>query len=516
MTTRIVVVGHGMVGSRFVDELLARDPDRRLRVTVLGDEPYGPYNRVLLSEVVAGRADVATLALGGGDAATAAGVDVRTGVAAVAVDRAARRVQAEDGRVHPYDLLVLATGSTPVVPPLAGLDCDHPPAGVRTFRTVDDCREIVAATTNARTAIVLGGGVLGVEAARGLVARGVDVTLVHAGPHLLERQLDGPAGMVLGAAVAGLGVRLVVDAFAAQVHAPGHRFGELVLRDGTRLAADLLVLACGVRPDARLVPDLAGPTGGVAVDDRLHAVDDPAVAAIGDCAEHRGSAPGLVAPGWAQARVLADLVSGIDPSARFTGERPVLRLKAADLDVAAVGDAGDLAAEPWSAPAGTEVVALADPARGVYVKAVVRDDRVVAATVVGAALTASELLLMVDRGTPAPAGRAALLLPGERGAASVADDPTRIPDRATICRCNGVTKGAVVTAFGRGARTVSTLAEQTRATTGCGSCTETCAGLLRWLADADAPPAADAPSAAGSPVDSDRAPFEPVTAGGPS
>jgi len=273
MTTRIVVVGNGMVGSRFVDELLARDPHRRLHVTVLGDEPYGPYNRVLLSEVVAGRADVATLALGGGDAAAAAGVDVRTGVAAVAVDRAARLVHAEDGRAHPYDLLVLATGSMPVVPPLAGLNRAAPPAGVRTFRTVDDCREIVAATANARTAIVLGGGVLGVEAARGLVARGLDVTLVHAGPHLLERQLDRPAGLVLGAAVAGLGVRLVVDAFAAQVHAPDHRFRGLLLRDGTRLAADLLVLACGVRPDARLVPDLAGPTGGIAVDDRLHAVE---------------------------------------------------------------------------------------------------------------------------------------------------------------------------------------------------------------------------------------------------
>lgn len=508
---RIVVVGNGMVGSRFVEELVARDVGRRATITVLGDEPYGPYNRVLLSEVVAGRADVATLALGRPEPLAAAGVDVRTGVAAVAVDRVARSVLAADGSTHRYDLLVLATGARPVMPPLAGLDRADPPTGVRTFRTIDDCREIVAATANAHRAVVLGGGVLGVEAARGLAARHLDVTLVHAGPHLLERQLDRPAGSVLGSALAGLGVRVTVDAPAAEVVAADGRFRELVLRDGTRIAADLLVLACGVHPDTSLLPELAGPTGGITVDDTLRAVGDPAVAAIGDCAEHRGVAAGLVAPGWEQARVLADRVSGAGPHASFTGARPVLRLKAADLDVAAAGDAADLAADPWTSPAGTEVVTLADPARGIYVKAVVRDDRVVAATVVGSPRAASELLLLVDRGTQAPASRAALLMPHERATAagSPADDPTRIPDRATICRCNGVTKGAVVKAYAAGVRTVQTLAESTRATTGCGSCAETCAGLLRWLADADAPPAAEATQpSAGLPH------LEPATTGG--
>lgn len=489
----VVVVGHGMVGSRFVDEVVARDRAGRLRVTVLGAEPYGPYNRVLLSEVVAGRADVAALTLAASPATET--VEVRTGVAAVEVDRSTRTVTTDDGSTHRYDLLVLATGARPSVPRLDGIDGQRP-AGVRTFRTIDDCREIVAATANARAAVVLGGGVLGVEAARGLAARGLDVTLVHAAGHPLDRQLDAGAGFVLATALRGLGVRLRLGAAATGVEVAGGHCRALVLADGSRLPADLLVLACGVRPDARLVEDLTGPTGGVVVGDRMHATGDPSVAAIGDCAEHRGVAAGLVAPGWEQARVLADLVTGTDPLARFQGARPVLRLKAADLDVASAGTPGDLGADPWAPVEGVEVVQLADPARGTYVKAVLRDDRVVAAIVVGAPRTASELLLHLERGTPVPMGRATLLLPSERGAAvtTAVTDPTRIPDRATICRCNGVTKGAIVAAFGAGARSVDTLAARTRATTGCGTCVDTCTGLLRWLADADAPPPAPAPA----------------------
>ena len=484
----VVVVGHGMVGSRFVDEIIALDPAGRLRLTVLGAEPYGPYNRVLLSEVVAGRADVAALTLAAAPASEA--IQVRTGVAAIAVDRRARTITTDDGNSVRYDLLVLATGARPWVPTLAGIGDQRAVAGVRTFRTIDDCREIVAASANARAAVVLGGGVLGVEAARGLAARGLDVTLVHAGGHPLDRQLDEGAGFVLAQALRALGVRLCLGAEAFGVEVEDEHCRALLLADGQRLPADLIVLACGVRPEARLVHDLTGATGGVVVDDRMHATGDPSVAAIGDCAEHRGIAAGLIAPGWAQARVLAELVTSTNPLARFQAARPVLRLKAAGLDVAAVGDPGDLAAQPWTCADGTEVVQLADPSRGTYVKVVLRDDRVVAATVVGAPRTASELLLLVERGTPAPLGRANLLLPHERGAAAVGavDDPTRIPDRATICRCNGVTKGAIVSAFGEGARNIPTLAARTRATTGCGGCTDVCAGLLSWLADSDAPP----------------------------
>jgi assimilatory nitrate reductase electron transfer subunit len=486
--TRVVVIGNGMVGSRFVEEVVARDPAGRVHVTVLGAEPYGPYNRVLLSEVVAGRADVAALALG--EAAGSTSVEIRTGVSAVGVDRHNQVVRAADGAAHPYDLLVLATGAVPRMPRLAGLEDGEPVGGVRTLRTIDDCREIVAAAANARTAVVLGGGVLGVEAARGLAARGLDVTLVHAADRPLDRQLDSGGGRVLATSLRALGVGMRLGAAASGVHVSDGQCAALDLADGTSVPADLIVLSCGVRPDSRLVPDLAGPTGGVVVDDRLHSTADHAVAAIGDCSEHRGVSAGLIAPGWAQARVLADLVTGTDPGARFEGARPVLRLKAAGLEVAVAGDAADQALDPWTAPAGTDVVQLADPARGVYLKAVVRDDRVVAATVVGSASAASELLLLVERDSRPPLGRAALLFPLERGSSAVTtvEDPTRIPDRATICRCNGVTKGAVAAAFGEGARTVTALAARTRATTGCGGCADTCDGLLRWLNDQDAPP----------------------------
>lgn len=474
----VIVVGHGMVGSRFVEEVVARDRTGQLNITVLGAEPYGPYNRVLLSDVVAGRADVAALTLTA--ARSSDTVDVRTGVAAVAVDRRTRTVTADDGGTFRYDLLVLATGARPSVPRLAGLGAT-PPMGVRTFRTIDDCREIVAAAANARTAVVLGGGVLGVEAARGLAARRLDVTLVHPAAHPLDRQLDSGAGFVLAQALRGLGVRLRVGSAATGVEVEDEHCRALTLADGERLPADLLVLACGVRPDTTLVDDLTGPAGGVAVDDLMHAIADPSVAAIGDCAEHRGVATGLIAPGWEQARVLADLLTAADSQARFEGTRPVLRLKAADLDVAAIGTPADLAADPWSAIEGTEVVQLADPARGTYVKTVIRAGRVVAATVVGAPRTASELLLQVERGTQAPLGRASLLLPHERRAASPSEDPAGIPEHTTICRCNGVTKAAIVAAVADGADSVETVAARTRATTGCGGCVDVCAGLLKSL-----------------------------------
>jgi assimilatory nitrate reductase electron transfer subunit len=475
----VVVVGHGMVGSRFVEEVVARDRAGRLRITVLGAEPYGPYNRVLLSDVVAGRADVAALTLTA--ARSSDTVDVRAGVAAVAVDRRARTVTADDGVTYRYDLLVLATGARPSIPPLDGLGSTVP-MGVRTFRTIDDCREIVAAAANARNAVVLGGGVLGVEAARGLAARRLEVTLVHSAAHPLDRQLDAGAGFVLAQALRGLGVRLRGGAATGVRVEDGH-CRALTLADGERLPADLLVLACGVRPETALVDDLTGPAGGVAVDDRMHAIADPKVAAIGDCAEHRGVTAGLIAPGWEQARVLADLLTAADSRARFEGTRPVLRLKAADLDVTAIGTSADLAADPWSAVEGTEVVQLADPARGTYVKTVIRAGRVVAATVVGAPRTASDLLLQIERSTQAPLSRASLLFPHERSAAnpSTSEDPARIPDAATICRCNGVTKGAIVAAVAGGAHSVETVAARTRATTGCGGCADACAGLLKSL-----------------------------------
>lgn len=499
---RIVVVGFGMAGGRFVDEVLLRQADgraaRHCSLTLVGGEPQPAYNRVLLSDVVAGRADATALGLADTRALLARGVDVRLGTHAVHVDlprRGPGRVHLDDGTRVPFDRLVLATGAAPVVPRLAGLDPDAPPAGVTALRTLDDARAIVAATASARQAVVLGGGVLGVEAARGLARRGLAVELLQSGGHLLAGLLDEAGGGVLTRAsrALGLGVRTRVSVCGVTVDAG--RLTGVALQGGEHLPADLLVLACGVRPRTALA-ERAGLAvrRGVVVDDTL-AGSDPRVLAIGDCAEHAGLTPGLVVPAWEQARVAADLLTGARPQARYTGHLPAVRLKAADLDVTVVGDT---APDPWTEEPGLQVVQLLEPASGRYVKAVVRDGITVGAAVVGDARAAAELRLLVERRAPAPARTTTLLLPGSRldGAPTTSGTagPTAIPDRATVCRCNGVTKGALVQAWASGARGAAELVRATRATTGCGTCTDAVDGIAAWLAAGDADAAEQRPA----------------------
>jgi assimilatory nitrate reductase electron transfer subunit len=497
---RVVVVGFGMAGGRLVDEILAREADgrarRRTALTVIGAEPYGAYNRVLLSEVVAGRADVAALALADPAVHAGRGVDVRLAEHATAIElpvdpsSPGRLVTSSGDRVE-FTKLVMATGASPVVPTLSGInDTGALPPGVHCLRTVDDAREIVAGAANARRAVVLGGGLLGLEAARGLARRGLDVTVLHGARHLLEGRLDAAAAAVLTRSLRRLGVpaRTGVRAQGVVVRRDGDGPVRLVgvrLDSGEVVRADLLVIACGVRARTELAADVGLDIGlGVIVDDRL-TTSDPRVLAIGDCAEHDGGPAGLVAPAWDQARVVADLLSGADPHARYRGHRPSVRLKAADIEVAAVGDT---AADPWDEVDGLEVVQLLDAGRGRYVKAVVRDGVVVGGVVVGDARAAAELTLLVERGSAAPTDRSLLVLPGSQRAADQGGDPTHIPDRATVCRCNGVTKGAIVRAWSAGARTPDAVAARTHATTGCGSCRDTVAGIVGWLAASDPDP----------------------------
>lgn len=486
---RVVVVGHGMAGSRLVEELLRHGHHASgapLRITVVGAEPYGGYNRVLLSEVVAGRADVAGLAMSDPAVLAASGVEVRLGTAAVALRAGARQLVCDDGSVLDYDTCVLATGAAPIVPGLGGVDPDSPPAGLYALRDLDDARAIVAAASNATRAVVLGGGLLGLEAARGLASRGLAVEVLHGAAHLMERQLDASGGAVLRRQLDRLGVRVRTAAVAVAVTSRAGRMTGVALDDGEVVPAELMVISVGTRPRASLAERAGLDCGrGVVVDDTL-TTSDPAVLAIGDCAEHRGACSGLVAPAWEQARVVAARLTGADPDAAYTGHQPVARLKAVDLDVAAVGAAQ---VDPLQAEAqGLEVVQLLDAARGRYVKAVLRDGVVVGAISIGEPRAAAELTLLAERGSPAPRDRAVLLLPGLRSAADVADAPTLIPDRATVCRCNGVTKGSIVAAWSGGARTVEQVAAATRAGTGCGTCRGTVDGILCWLADSDPEP----------------------------
>ncbi|WP_326561049.1 FAD-dependent oxidoreductase [Micromonospora sp. NBC_01796] len=479
MTGRVVIVGYGMAGSRLASELRARDGDRK--IVVLGAEPHRAYNRIMLSNLLAGKIDETQVEL---TEAAGHGVDIRPGVTVTAVDPVAATVTTDRNDTISYDHLVLATGSRAMVPPLPGLvpDPDRLPERVVAFRTLDDCRRILAAATGARTALVLGGGLLGLEAARGLASRGLDVRVVHPVGHLMNRQLDPAAGAVLARTLAGLGVISHLDAAATAVHVDADRV-TLELAAGQILTADLLVLACGVRPETGLARS-AGLTveRGIVVDDRL-ATSDPRIFAIGDCAQHEGQLTGLVAPAWAQARVLAGVLSGDRAGDRYRPQAPVTRLKAAGIDLAAMGDLGPV---DGSEPA-VEELSFTDPARGTYARLRIVRERLTGAIMLGDNPAVGTVIQLFDRGTPVPSDRRALLLGravGDRSGTPV-ESPALMPDAATVCQCNTVPKGALVRCWRAGARSVAEVVTATRATTGCGSCRDAVEGIVHWLSTAD-------------------------------
>lgn len=519
----VVVVGYGMAGARLADELRRRDPESRtLRITVVGAEDHPAYNRVLLSTVLAGRMTTEAVRLHGHNWPKENSVDVRIGCRVTSIDRTIRRVEWIDqaGTTHEttYDSLILATGSRPFVPSIPGLvDRDGVPSRwAIPFRTLDDCRKLLSLlpqVTNGlqpKRVAILGGGLLGMEAARGLAGRGLSVTLLHPAGHLMERQLDLGAGKVLARRVRSLGVDVMLGV-RAERFVDGTAAGEpqrgLELDDGSFFPADVVVLAAGVRPEVGIAAAAGLEIGrGVVVDDQLRSLSDPDVWAIGECAEHDGEVVGLVAPAWEHAQVVADVLSGADPGASYRPSLPVTRLKAADIELATMGDPHqDEPADEYTTDVDdpgyvyppVEVVRLVDASRGRYAKLVLRDDRVTGAIMLGFPDTAATVTQLFDRGVPAPEDRLGLLLGRIEGSASVVESPARIPAKTVICRCNTVTKGALVAAWEKGARSTAELARTTRATTGCGSCRDTVEGILEWLDSAD-------PAHASSTVSSDR------------
>jgi assimilatory nitrate reductase electron transfer subunit len=474
-----------MAGSRFVTEVRARDP--YASITVFGAEARQPYNRVLLSSVLAGTAQPHQIGLVDPVWYEEHGVDARLGVGVTRIDRDAKVVVAGDGTVTPYDALVLATGSSAVVPPMPGTRGGLP-RGAMVFRTLDDCRDIVAAAGTARHAVVIGGGLLGIEAARGLAGRGLSVTVLHLAGHLMERQLDYEAGKVLARTLSRLGIRVRLEARVAALRTGAEAAGErvtgveLTSNDGTAevLSADLVVLACGVRPEVALARAAGlAVDRGVVVDEMLRSVTDPAIHAIGECSQYGDTVYGLVAPAWEQAAVLADLLTGTRPAARYTGSRMITRLKAASVDLATMGET-----HHGTHDEDVEVMQFADASRGTYKKVVIRGDRIIGAILLGETSTAGTLTQLYDRAGPLPSDRLGLLFPG-MSAAPVADSPVRMPDAAEVCNCNGVTKGQIRACWENGARTVEEVRARTRATTGCGTCADAVEGIVGWLADQD-------------------------------
>ncbi|WP_433210897.1 nitrite reductase large subunit NirB [Dactylosporangium sp. CS-047395] len=442
---KVVVVGHGMVGHRFAEALAARDPERRWQVTVLAEEGRSAYDRVRLSAYFDG-VSAAELTYD-----VPAGVDLRLGEPVLAVDRGARRVVTAHGE-YTYDALVLATGSSAFVPPISGVEQQ----GVFVYRTLDDLDAIREHARGREVGAVIGGGLLGLEAANALRLLGLRTHVIEFAPRLMPMQVDAAGGAVLRRYVEDLGVRVHLGAgtTAIRATAPSGRLG-LTLSDGAHVPADIVVVAAGIRPRdelARAAGLPVGARGGVVVDAGCR-TEDPAIYAIGECAEIGGRCYGLVAPGYAMAEVVADRLLG--GAAEFPGADTSTKLKLLGVDVASFGDAlrEDL----------LDVVYL-DPANGRYAKLVLSDDAqtLLGGILVGDASAYPTLRASVGGRLP---GHPLALLAGDAAQADVA-----LPAEAQVCSCNAVTQGQVVAAIADGCTDVAALKECTRAGTSCGSC----------------------------------------------
>jgi nitrite reductase (NADH) large subunit len=482
-TQRLVIIGSGMAGARLAELVIARQSRPQFEIVMFGEEPGGTYNRILLPGVLAGThagPDIVTNPL---DWYASRGVVLYAGVRVDRIDVAARETVDDTGHCQLFDTLVLATGSRPVVPPIDRLIT---PAGALrdgafVFRTVEDCARMAVAAAAATRAVVIGGGLLGLEAARSLLGHGLDVGIVHLGSHVMDSQLDPGGGQILRRQLEGMGLVIMTGRTTAAVIGDATVEG-LRFDDGTETECDLLVIAAGVRPNVELAGTCGLAVGrGIQVGDDLACPGVEGIYAIGDCAEHRGQVYGLVAPAWEQADVLADRLTGRRASVTYSGSRLATKLKVAGIDVAVMGDR--------DAREGDEIVSYAEPSRGIYSKLIVRDDRVAGAILIGAPAAVPAIVQRFLDGSAIPEQRSDLLFPpsGDGPARSV----EQIPDSARICDCNAVLKGQIVDVILGGARSLRAVCERTRAGTGCGSCKPEVQRILDHVCrDADVPVAA--------------------------
>ncbi len=406
---RLVVVGNGMAGMRTVEELLKRSPDR-FAISVFGAEPQVNYNRILLSPLLAGETRFADIVINDRAWYDAHAIELIAGEPVVAIDRAERRVVGAQGTTRSYDFLLTATGSTPFVLPVPGATLP----GTVTFRDVADVETMLAAAKRYRRAVVIGGGLLGLEAANGLMANGMEVAVIHLMPSLMERQLDAAAGALLASDLERRGMRILTAANTTAILGTD-RVEGVRLDDGRVLAADLVVMAAGIRPHTAL----ARASGldcrrGVLVDDALR-TSDRRIFAVGECVEHRGVTHGLVAPLWEMAAVCADQLSGIATS-HYEGSVPATTLKVTGIDLFS---AGDIAGE-----AGSESIVFRDVARGVYKRLIVRNDRLRGVVLYGDARDGHWYARLLREGTDIGPLRDALIFgPAYADAAALAAAP---------------------------------------------------------------------------------------------
>ncbi len=462
---QLVVVGNGMAGVACVEEILKYDP--RFAITIFGDETHVNYNRIMLSSVLAGERAADDIVINSLDWYRKHDITLRLGVRIEDVDPQLKVVTGSDGSVTSFDTLLIATGSSAFIPPIDGVRKD----GVFVFRTLDDTRALLERSGPSTKAVVIGGGLLGLEAARGLQVQGCDVTVVHLADTLMERQLDATGGTYLRSKIEGLGVKVKLGASTKAILGDDRVTG-VAFTDGSTLDADLVVIAAGIKPNVELGRK-AGLTvnRGIVVNDHME-TSHPDIFAVGECVEHRGVCYGLVAPLFDQGKVLAATMTG-NKGPAYTGTVLGTKLKIMGVDVFSAGDCQDAA--------GTEPVRYEDPFLGVYKKVIVKDGRLAGVVLVGDTHDSHRYMDWLREGEPLNGHRAHLLFPPPSEDAGA--DVAAMSDSTVVCGCVGVTKGTIISAIhDRGVNTLSQLKECTRASTGCGSCTGLCQDLLKAVA----------------------------------
>ena len=474
---KLVVVGNGMAGVRAVEELIRIAPDQH-DITIFGAEPHPNYNRILLSPVLAGEQTLDQIILNPLEWYRDNRITLHTGSAVTRIDRRAREVIAADGTRAPYDRLLLATGSNPFILPVPGREL----AGVLAYRDIADTQAMIDASAHCRDAVVIGGGLLGLEAAWGLRQRGMRVTVVHLMPWLMERQLDQTAGRMLQKSLEDRGLVFLLEAHTeALIDDGGGHVAGVRLKSGLELPAGLVVMAAGIRPNTALA-EAAGLhcQRGIVVNDTMQTITDPRIYAVGECAAHRGIAYGLVAPLFEQAKVCATHLAQFGIG-RYTGSQTSTKLKVTGVDLFSAGD--------FSGGEGCDEIVMSDPAGGVYRKLVLREDRLVGAVLVGDTADGSWYFKLLREGRPLTDIRDRLMF-GESNIGDVGHEghnrAAAMADSDEVCGCNGVSKGAICKAIKeKGLFTLEDVRRQTKASASCGSCTGLVEQLLMATAGGD-------------------------------
>jgi nitrite reductase (NADH) large subunit len=475
---KLVVIGNGMAGARAVEEVLARGGADQFDIVMFGDEVYGNYNRILLSNLLNGSQTADDILINPLDWYTENGIKLHAGERVEALDRAAKVVVSKNGvRAH-YDKLLIATGSRAFIPPMAGAFASEGrlKTGVFGYRTIDDCAAIVEFAKQSKAVVTIGGGLLGLEAARAMTVLGCQSHVVHLAGHLLEMQLDVPAGAILKKAMEGMGIQVHLKKLTSEVRGKDKVEG-LTFKDDTSLDCDMVIVAAGIRPNSE-IGVRAGLTveRAIVVDNHMRSVDDPDVYVVGECAQHRGRVYGLVAPLWDQGKVFADHITAKNTSSVYLGSKLATKLKVMGIELASMG-----ATEPSEER--DEVIQYTEPKKGTYKKLIVRDGRLVGSILMGDISKAAYLMQAFDRDSPLPEERLSLLF--DLGTPSTKITLDEMPADAQVCNCNGVTKGAIGACVAAGKRSAKSVMDATRAGMGCGSCKSMVKEVVEWFCGGD-------------------------------